>query len=288
MIEFRQPEIGDADRLKEVLDEAQPVSCEYSVGNLLGWSRYYCAGIAEVEGCLVTKISNKNLYGFPQGRNWKAALEKIKKEEGKISFYGLISAECSKLNSVFDREYDFRPSRDSYDYVYRREELARLSGRKYHSKRNHVSYFDKNFDWSYEEITPESLGECIKLNEEWFEKRKDASDAGIETERMVLDFAFNNYKKLNFRGGLLKADGQTVAFTFGERLNDSTFVTHFEKADASVRGAYPMINMLFAQRSLSDFELINREDDAGSEGLRKAKLSYHPEFMVEKFTAVKL
>ena len=110
---------------------------------------------------------------------------------------------------------------------------------------------------------------------------------GLSNEEKVLEIFAENYEKLGLKGGLLRIDGEIVAFTFGERLNSNTFVTHYEKAYPSVRGAYPMINMLFARESLGEYEFINREDDLGSEGLRKAKMSYCPEFLVEKFTAVR-
>jgi hypothetical protein len=111
---------------------------------------------------------------------------------------------------------------------------------------------------------------------------------GIEVEGEVLKFCFDNYSKLDFIGGLIRIDGEVVAFTFGEKLNENTFDTHFEKAYSTVRGAYPMINREFAKNTINCFEYVNREDDVGSEGLRKAKLSYHPEILLEKFTAVKL
>ena len=101
---------------------------------------------------------------------------------------------------------------------------------------------------------------------------------------MRLNFA--HFEEIGGIGGVLRIDGEVVAFTFGERLNDNTFDTHFEKAYSDIRGAYPMINQLVAKTLLSDYEFINREDDVGSEGLRSAKLSYHPEFLVKKYSAV--
>lgn len=288
MYEFHSPTVDEVLWLKDVLNEAQPESCEYSVGNILGWHSFYGAEIAEIKGCLVTKIKKNNLFGFPKGNNIKEALEVIFSEFDYPSFYGLTVKECDWLRENFPEEYVFYPSRNSFDYVYKVENLATLKGKKYHSKRNHISYFEKNYNWSYEAITPDTLHECVEMNEEWFNENTDKDSDGIETERKVLNFAFDNYDRFDYRGGLLRVDGRIVAFTFGEKLNDTTFDTHFEKAFSSVRGAYPMINMMFAREGISDFEFVNREDDVGSEGLRKAKLSYHPDFLLEKFTAVKL
>lgn len=288
MYEFHSPRIDDTEWLREVLTKAQPESCEYTVGNILGWHSFYGAQIADIEDCLVTKISKNNLFGFPKGINIDRALDRIFSEFDFPSFYGLTPEECEIIKKKQPGEYAFYQSRKNFDYVYKVENLAKLSGKKYHSKRNHISYFEKNFNWSYEAITPESLIECIELNEKWYADNIDKDPEGIKAERQVLDFAFENFERLNYRGGLLRIDGKLVAFTFGEKLNNSTFDTHFEKALSSVRGAYPMINMMFAREGISDFEFVNREDDTGSEGLRKAKLSYHPDKMIEKYTAVKL
>ncbi len=288
MFNFHQPTINDFDWLKKVLIQAQPMSCEYALSNLIGWSSHYGAQIACIEDCLVAKIVKNDVFGFPKGANWKSALETLRKEYEYHSFYGLTIDEKDLLEKAFPGEYAFYPSRNSFDYIYRVSDLAALSGKKYHSKRNHISYFTKNYEWSYEELSLENIEECINMNEKWYLLNVDKDPEGIEAERKVLNFSFENFTKFGFVGGILKVDGEVVAFTFGEQLNDKVFVTHFEKAFSSVRGAYPMINNQFAINTLRDYEFVNREDDLGSEGLRKAKLSYYPEILLEKYTAVKI
>ncbi len=288
MTDFHRPTLDDLDWMRSVLNENQPMSCEYALGNLIGWSEHYNTYIAEIKGTLVAKIGGNELFGFPKGNNWREALDYIRHKFEFPSFYGLTEPERAKLESVYEGEYNFYPSRNSFDYIYRVSDLAALSGKKYHSKRNHISYFKKNYNWSYEEIKQDNLAECIAMNEKWYALNVDKDPDGIIAERKVLQHSFDNYDKFGFKGGILRIDGNVVAFTFGEELNKSTFVTHFEKAFSDIRGAYPMINMLFAQNSLTDYEFVNREDDIGSEGLRKAKLSYYPEILLEKFTAVKI
>lgn len=288
MFDFHQPTMDDFDWLKNILSESQPMSCEYALSNLIGWSTHYGAQIANVEGCLVAKIQKNEVFGFPKGADWENALTALKEEYDYPSFYGLIPEEKEKLELTFPSEYVYYPSRNSFDYIYRVSDLANLSGKKYHSKRNHISYFKKTYNWSYEEMNSNNLDECIRMNEKWFELNVDKDPEGIDAEREVLNLCFKNFDKFGFIGALLRVDGEVVAFTFGEKLNENTFVTHFEKAFADIRGAYPMINNQFALNTLSEFEFVNREDDIGSEGLRKAKLSYYPEILLEKFTAVKI
>lgn len=288
MFEFHQPTLNDFDWLKAVLGQAQPMSCEYALSNLIGWSKHYGAQIAEIEGCLVAKIRKNEVFGFPKGDNWVQALAALKKEYDYPSFYGLTVEEKELIEKSFPGEYVFYPSRNSFDYIYRVSDLANLSGKKYHSKRNHISFFNKTYNWSYEEMNSDNLAECITMNEKWYELNIDKDPEGIEAEREVLNLSFENFEKFGFTGGLLRVDGEVVAFTFGEKLNENTFVTHFEKAFADIRGAYPMINNQFALNTINSFEFVNREDDIGSEGLRKAKLSYYPEILLEKYTAVKI
>ena len=288
MFDFHQPTMQDFDWLQKILTEAQPMSCEYALSNIIGWSTHYGAQIAKVEDCLVAKIKKNEVFGFPKGQNWEAALVSLKNQYDYPSFYGLTLEEKEKLESVFPSEYTFYPSRNSFDYIYRVAELANLTGKKYHSKRNHISYFKKNYEWSYEKMNEDNLNECISMNEKWYENNVDKDPEGIAAERQVLNLCFSNFNKFRFIGGVLRVNNEVVAFTFGEELNKNTFVTHFEKAYAEIRGAYPMINNQFALNTILDYEFVNREDDIGSEGLRKAKLSYYPEILLEKFTAVKI
>ncbi|MBQ7549764.1 MAG: DUF2156 domain-containing protein [Clostridia bacterium] len=287
MYSFFQPDIKIKDQLKSVFDVSQPESCEYSVGNILGWCRHYGAEIAFIDDCLVSRNSRNGYFGFPKGNDVSAALMTIKHSFNEPNFYGLTEREVSYLESLCPGEYAYSPTRNFFDYVYRVEDLAGLKGKKYHSKRNHIAYFEKNSNWSYEEIDERNIEECIAMYEKWFELNVDRDREGLETEREVLEYCFRHYFELDFLGGLIRTDGEVVAFTCGEKLNDTTFDTHFEKAFSDIRGAFPMINREFAKNSLTEYEFVNREDDTGSEGLRKAKLSYHP-ILLEKFTAVKL
>ncbi|MEG1436658.1 MAG: phosphatidylglycerol lysyltransferase domain-containing protein, partial [Oscillospiraceae bacterium] len=161
-----------------------------------------------------------------------------------------------------------------------------LPGKKFHSKRNHISNFEKTYDWSYEEINKENMQECIEMNRKWEAENKMRNPDGMNKEELAIIRAFDNFDELGFKGGLIRANGEVVAYTMGERLNDNTFCTHIEKAFADIRGAYPIINREFAKNTLTEYEFVNREEDMGIEGLRKAKLSYNPVYLVSKYRAV--
>jgi hypothetical protein len=124
------------------------------------------------------------------------------------------------------------------------------------------------------------------MNKIWLEKNRDKNPEAIDNEYLAIKSGFDYYNELGLTGALLRVNGEVIAFTMGERLNDETFCTHFEKAYSEIRGAYPMINREFAFNALSEYKYINREEDTGSEGLRKAKMSYYPEILLEKFRAI--
>lgn len=282
---FHKPSFNDIGWLKEKLTESEPKCCDFSVGNILGWSKFYGAEIGNVENCLVMKIGKDNSFDFPKGKNFREALRTVVEEYDFPRFSYVERSETEIIDELFPGKYEFTEQRDAFDYVYLQTDLAELKGKKFHGKRNHISYFEKNYNWSFEELGRKNIDDCIAMNEKWYELNVEKDRDGIDNEREVLRLNFAHFEEIGGVGGVLRIDGEVVAFTFGERLNSNTFVTHFEKAYSEIRGAYPMINNQFAKNLLAEYKYINREDDVGSEGLRSAKLSYHPTLLVEKFTA---
>ena len=285
---FHKPAFDDIKWMKEKLKESQPKCCDFSSGNLIGWSRFFNGRVGEIDDCLVVRVKDEASFCFPKGKNYEQALKTIVSEYGYPDFYTLEKHETEIIEKLFPGKYSFKAVRNSFDYVYSREKLATLKGKKYHAKRNHISYFEKNNNWSFEPLSRKNIADCVAMNEKWYELNVEKDRVGIEHEREVLRMNFEHFEEIGCVGGVLRVDGDVVAFTFGERLNDNTFDTHFEKAFSDIRGAYPMINMLFAKNMLTDYELVNREDDVGSEGLRSAKLSYHPEILMEKYAAINI
>ena len=180
----------------------------------------------------------------------------------------------------FEIEYD----RDYADYVYETEKLATLSGKKLHGKRNHINKFKAMYEgrWSYEPMSESNLEECFQMALKWRNENGCEEDEEKNAEMCVTLNALRLFKELELVGGILKIDGEVAAFTLGEPVCSDTFVVHIEKAYAEVQGAYPMINQQFVEHECMDYQYVNREEDTGAEGLRKAKLSYRPAFMVEK------
>lgn len=184
-------------------------------------------------------------------------------------------------------ELDIEPAEIAWDYVYSREKLATLKGKKLHGKRNHINKFmQENPDWEYKKLVPSMYEDCIAVYDGWKES-KNLSEDEFANERRSVVLALTNMEELGLTGGAILLDGKIKAFTVGERLNDDMQLIHIEKADSEINGLFPMINQQYVLHECADVQYINREEDMGVEGMRKAKRSYYPDFMVKKYFAAK-
>lgn len=175
------------------------------------------------------------------------------------------------------------PTDISWDYVYSRESLATLKGKKLHGKRNHINKFlSQNPDYEYKKLEPSMVPDCIALYEHWSEE-KDEPSTQLEDEKRSVFLALNNMDVLGLTGGTIYLNEKLCAFTVGERLLPQMQLIHIEKANTDIDGLYPMINQQYILHECESVEWINREEDMGLEGMRKAKRSYNPARMVEKY-----
>ena len=176
--------------------------------------------------------------------------------------------------------FEFEEKRSMGDYVYNTDDLIHLAGKKYHSKRNHVNRFESSYNWAYSKIDKTNLKQCAEfVNDITIKRNPDPTN-----EINAMNRLFSNYFSLGVTGACLTVDGQIVAVTVGERLFDTALI-QVEKADTSFDGAYAAINRMFLKNEFSDCRYVNREEDMGNEGLRKAKMSYHPAFIYTKYIA---
>jgi hypothetical protein len=176
------------------------------------------------------------------------------------------------------------PAREHFDYVYRSRDLIRLKGARYHAKRNHISRFLRDTKFEFAALGESNLDLCADFMRRWCEFRRCDEDMNLLGEWEAVKDALANYSGLDVRGVVILIEGRVEAFTFGELLNVSTAVVHIEKANPEIPGLYAAINQKYSESHWAAVEFINREQDLGEEGLRRAKLSYHPDHLVEKFT----
>lgn len=284
MLQFKRVELKDFKVYNEILKTGE-MSCENTFVNLLVWQKTYNNMFAVCDGQFILKsggIEDEN-FALPFGDNLQKGMELIFEYCGdkKPCFWAQEGPRFEKFKALYGTEYSFEENRDAFDYIYLRDDLANLSGKKYHSKRNHISAFSKKYAWRYENLNDDNLVDFISCAEQWF-KTRDA-DRLLKAEEDGIKTILGSYKELGISGGIIYVDNIPVAFTFGSAINEDTFDIHTEKALPEFAECYTVINREFAKNALGDYKYINREDDLGLEGLRKAKLSYKPHILLKKY-----
>jgi hypothetical protein len=296
MIDFKKIELKDKKWMDELISADDIRSCHQNFTNLFVWGDIFEHQVARINDYIVVKggISGRPLrYLYPIGTGDIMPVVNAMMQDAvdcghRFVVVGLSHDNVMELEGMFPGRFEYKKRRDGFDYVYSLEKLISLSGRKLHAKRNHINYFKENNLWAFEPITSNNLSECWKMSEEWYCTNDYSVDPGLKNERKVVSRCFEYYSELGLEGGILRSDGRIIAYTMGEVLNHDTYVIHIEKAFADIRGAYQMINREFAlliKERHPHIVYVNREDDMGDIGLRKAKMSYHPDRMEEKYTA---
>ena len=296
-IVFTQPELKHKELIQSYYDRFQSRSCERCFSNIFLWSGYEKVMFAEVEETLVflSFRGGQAFFSWPAGEPGQIERALYTLEVYANEYYGqdlclyhLTPDYFEQLDDMQPGRWSIRYNRDMADYVYTRESLATLAGKKLHSKRNHINRFAELYPrWYYRPLSGSNRDDAYRVAEKWYRENDSDDDIGKQIEYNVSLAAIRYQDQLGMQGGVLyTAPDEPVAFTIGERLSDDTYVVHIEKAFSEIRGAYPMINREFIRHTCSGYDYVNREEDTGAEGLRKAKLSYKPAFLIEKGIAM--
>ncbi len=267
-----------------------PLISEFTFTNLFIWRDAYQLKISRLKKflCLLSDQGRDSFFFPPIGDGdmvecCRILLQFLQGREvlpkiGRVP-EGMISQMDWKREG-FVAELD----RAQSDYVYLMEDLMTLQGRKYHRKRNHIKQFKDKYSYQYIPLTKERISECLRLEAEWCDLRHCEAIPGLFNESIAILEAFTHFEALGVKGGAILINGKLEAFTLGESLNRDTVVIHIEKANSTFDGLYPTINQAFLENEWSGYTYVNREQDLGEEGLRKAKESYFPHHMVNKYT----
>ncbi|MBR5464643.1 MAG: GNAT family N-acetyltransferase [Alistipes sp.] len=295
MIRFQPITLADRARIESYTMGRGLYNCDLSFANIFCWRAFYDTAWAEVEGFLVIRFridgGAKTGYMQPIGEGDFGAVIRLLIAEAEaqgepLRLVGLTEEGKSMLEEAFPDHFAFDDNRATRDYLYRREDLSRLQGKNYQPKRNHINRFTSNYPtYRYETLTRDHFAQCIELEQEWCRHRNGCTEGGLNEERQAMVEAFDHFEELGLQGGCIYVEDRLIAFTYGSALNDHTFDIHVEKADTRYEGAFTIINRLFAEQLDPRFTLLNREEDLGLEGLRKAKLSYYPTRLQVKYRA---
>lgn len=309
MIRFCDVTAADKSVIRQFTICNERRNCDLSVANLVSWRFLYNTQYAIVNDYLVFRFyaGHHLAYMMPVPRPKPKAdgtpgleacdecsvdvIRAIREDSIAMGHPFLMLGVCNRMRDVIERSFpgmfDIRPDRDRADYIYLRERLATLSGKKLQAKRNHTNRFRAAYpDCEYRELTADMIPQCIALEKQWRRVSKDDNeeqpDGELSAELRSMTRAFNRWDELELRGGTVWVDGRLVAFTFGCPINHDTFDVCVEKADVSYEGSFAIINQEFARHLPEQYVYVNREEDMGDEGLRQAKLSYRPEMLLEK------
>lgn len=291
MITFKPIELEDRETVLRYTLRSQRRNCDLSFANLYGWRFLYRTELAELDGFLLFRfyVDGELAYMMPVGEgNFSSAVEALMEdaqtEGAAFRMLGVCVDMREQLEEAFPERFVFTSDRDYADYIYLRSDLAGLRGKKYQPKRNHINKFKASYSaYEYKPLAPELISECLRLEAQWCRANNCAENEALVAERKFMTRVLEHMADLDLLGGVLYVDERIVAFTFGAPINQETFDVCVEKADVDIEGAYPMINCEFANHIPESFIYVNREEDLGLEGLRKAKLSYQPETILEKY-----
>ena len=297
MIDFRTIELNDKNLYNNHLYADAPRGCQYSFSNLFMWGAQEIAYVHD-HVVLYSRFDSHCFYPFPIGNgDKKMVLDAIfadAKERGICPcLTGLNENDKKTVEALFPKQFYFHADRNSYDYVYDINDLADLKGRKLHRKRNHLKHFKKNHpNYVVIPITLENMDRVRAFASDWYKLKLEENPEGdYHHEQIALEKVFTHYENLEMEGLLLEENGEVLGFTMASPLSSDTFDVHYEKARGDVDGAYTTINCEFANYIRSKYphiKYLDREEDLGIPGLRKAKLSYFPHHLVKKYRALPL
>jgi len=293
-------EITDKNLFDEYFQKYPPEISEFTFTNLFMWRNYYNFLLMEFKEHLIlfsndylkyrkkpiNADSSDYIYFFPPiGPHPDEIIIKLFENINNIEIHRIPEKICEKVtqNEKYNKlNLDCLEDRNNWDYIYSREEILNLAGNKFRQNRRWLQKFLNNYDYDFQLLTGNIVEKCKELQLEWCVMRACTEDESLEAEQEAIYEALNNFNTLGYSGGMLCVEDKCAAYTFGEMLNERTLVIHIEKAHMEYEGSYQAINKLFLKNCCVDTLYVNREQDLGIEGLRRAKESYKPTYMVKK------
>lgn len=278
--------IADRAQIERYVANVGENNCETAYINMLVWQGLYGVSYCATQDALLVKSSynGNTVFALPFGNFDKGFSCILAYTGGRLPvFRAQEGPRLDRFAHAMGAQYDIVPLDEGADYIYRKEDLATLAGKKYHAKRNHIAAFSRRFAWCYEPIDLGNTADVQVCAHRWYTENAHRLTPELDAEREGLQVLLAHFDTLGLLGGAIRVDGQIVAFCIASHLNTDMVDIHIEKALAAYEEAYAVINNQFAKHLAPEIQYINREDDMGLEGLRKAKLSYHPAALLQKY-----
>ncbi len=289
MLKFRKLTWQDKEKYTRYYQSSPVHYAEYSFFCLWAWDHAYPIEIAETDSNICWLRSGGPLSGmFGPCGNWNDVSD-WDRELANFEPGSVIYDVPSRVKEILSGREGLRFSddRDQHEYVYSVKDMTALKGKIYAHKRNRIRAFLDAYEWDYYPVTPDDFDEILDFQERWRAHRAltmTADEAeSLQDEDKAIQNAMNKWNEFDFMGGMLKVDGKIVAYTIAEELDSENLDVRFEKAIPEYAGSYQAINYMFLKEQGMKYTWVNREEDMGEPGLREAKMSYNPAFMLEKF-----
>jgi uncharacterized protein len=286
--DFVPLDVSHREMLDSALASEQPEVSELNFAEIFAWHGVRQTQISDLEGALclfITRHGKRCFYPPLRASDPPAAMRHMLlwlRDQGEEGFvYGLTGRQTADAEATGELLAEEDP--DNADYVYRTQELIQLPGHKYDGKRNHIRNFTRSYDFTYAAIDLRSLPEVVDFQRRWFATRGRSDLPGLAAEDRAVNDLLRHYHDLPVTGATIRVDGRIEAFAIGSQLNQDTALVIAEKANSEIRGLYQAMNQMFCENTFSQYAWVNREQDAGDAGLRRAKLSYCPHHMVAKY-----
>ncbi|MHC1713032.1 MAG: DUF2156 domain-containing protein [Solidesulfovibrio sp.] len=277
------------DRREEYLERLarcpQKVS-DYSFGNLWGWAEEYGLSWRFGESHVwILQTKPREVFWAPVGPWHDVDWSACPCLSHGLDFIRVPERLCEILSAAMPERLHTQEAREHFDYVYSVPDLVALRGNKFHKKKNLLSQFLRTYDYEYKPLTPDCVEETLELQRQWFSWRDPEESGALLAENQAIVRVLQSWDRTpGLLGGTIRVDGEMIAYTVAEELTPEMLVIHFEKGRPGFKGVYQAINQMFLADAGANYALVNREQDLGDEGLRKAKLSYNPSDFLRKCT----
>lgn len=293
MLSFKKVELVDKPLIQPFLEQQNYRASEFCFTNLCCWGIKFQTEFTRYKDWLLIRFNdneNRISYLKPLGKgNLKKAIEILIDDsfhfDTPFQLRAITPQMWEEIDAAMPGAFFKIPDRKLFDYIYTSDKLIHLRGKKLQSKRNYVNRFRKENNWVYQSLTgnPDLVRECKQMLQRWMEEKGEDKDPLLMFDNYATCMMLDNFEYLELRGGVICRNGEMIAFSIGSKLTNDTFDVHVEKAISdAVPGAYAIINQQFIEHEAYAFTYINREEDMGLESLRKAKLAYQPDILLEK------
>ncbi len=295
MLEWNTPRLSDGVWVRNITADTDNYGNDCSFANMYLLQNKYNTQICRYRDFVLRKYYGTGAregYGFPIGGGDVGKALKVIAEDSEASgqelrFAFLTDEQMSVLEEYMPGQFEYFTDSADSDYIYERRELADLSGRAFHKKKNHFSKFERSYpDYVYKQLGAANCEDALMVAAAWYGEHIGEGDAAYRIEYDAIREALQNLEELELTGGIIYVRNRPIAMTVASYINQNVIDIHYEKALGAYaeNGGYAAINRLFA-KNCGGVSWLNREEDMGIEGLRKAKTSYHPKFMIRKYSA---